>query len=192
MRAWALLVIGATGLRTKIDAWCDQVNSKLADSSVFLFVGRKRRAAGRTPPFGNTLSNRQRGTKLAAQSVRQGGVKVYSYVIVTDDGGAPNFERPFTTLAICKPKIRLKAEPGDLVLSFTGAPLLPEPHAVRWAGVVKECPTFAQYWKDKRFANKKPGAAKTKPDNIYCPQGSRLVQIPNEKHGLRNVRTDLS
>jgi Nucleotide modification associated domain 2 len=119
-------------------------------------------------------------------------MKVYSYVIVVDDGGAPNFERPFATLAICKPKIRLKAEPGDLVLSFTGRSLWSEPDAVRWAGVVEERLTFGDYWNDKRFANKKPGAAKTKPDNIYYPEGQKMLKIENEKHGPKNARTDLS
>jgi hypothetical protein len=119
-------------------------------------------------------------------------MKVYSYVIVVDDGGAPNFEGPFTTLAICKPKIRLKAEPGDLVLAFTGRSLCSEPDAVRWAGVVAERLAFEDYWNDARFANKKPGAAKTKPDNIYYPQGLKMLQIENEKHGPKNARTDLS
>jgi hypothetical protein len=119
-------------------------------------------------------------------------MKVYSYVIVVDDGGAPNFERPYTTLAICKPKIRLKAEPGDLVLAFTGRSLWSKPDAVRWAGVVKEQLTFEDYWNDPRFANKKPGVAKTKPDNIYYPQCLKLLQVENEKHGPKNVATDLS
>jgi hypothetical protein len=117
-------------------------------------------------------------------------MKVYSYVIVVDDGGAPNFEAPFTTLAICKPKIRHHAEPGDLVIAFTGRTLGPEPHAVRWAGVVAERLTFAEYWRDVRFAGKKPGAA-IMPDNIYSPRGAFLDQIKNEKHDQGNIATDL-
>jgi Nucleotide modification associated domain 2 len=59
-------------------------------------------------------------------------------------------------------------------------------------GLVSERLTFEEYWKGPRFAKKKPGAAKTKPDNIYYPQGLKLVQIENEKHGPKSVRTDLS
>ena len=57
--------------------------------------------------------------------------------------------------------------------------------------MVAERLTFAQYWHDPRFANKKPGAAATMPDNIYSPQGSELIQVKNEKHGPTNVITDL-
>ena len=118
-------------------------------------------------------------------------MQVWSYVIVVDDGGAPNFERPATTLAICKPSIRRKAKVGDLVIAFTGQSLCWEPHAVRWAGIVAESLPFKDYWDDPRFQNKKPNVARTKPDNIYYPKGSELLQIKNEKHGPKNVTTDL-
>jgi hypothetical protein len=61
---------------------------------------------------------------------------VWTYVITYDEGGAPNFEPPATTLTVCKPRIRRAAERGDVVLAFNGARLNPaEPHSVRWAGV---------------------------------------------------------
>ena len=65
-------------------------------------------------------------------------MKIYSYVMTCDDGSAPNFEAPNATLAICKPKVRLLAQPGDMVMAFTGKALSPEPHAVCWAGEVTE------------------------------------------------------
>jgi Nucleotide modification associated domain 2 len=105
-------------------------------------------------------------------------VRVFSYVMVVDDGGAPNFEAPFTTLAVCKPRIRLSAQPGDLVIGFSGQPLSSEPNAVRWAGIVCERLPFADYWNDARFENKKPGIAGM-PDNFYQPVRSELVQVEN-------------
>lgn len=117
-------------------------------------------------------------------------MRVFSYVIVVDDGGAPNFEPPLATLALCKPKIRQNAQRGDLVVGFTGRKLGPEPHAVRWAGVVAERLTFAEYWRDRRFAKKKPRHA-VMPDNIYRPRGSTHVQVQNPKHGPDTTKTDL-
>ena len=118
-------------------------------------------------------------------------MRVFSYVMVVDDGGAPNFEVPFTTLACCKPRIRLNARPGDLVVGFTGQPLSLEPHAVRWAGIVREQLSFAEYWNDSRFQNKKPGIADM-PDNFYRPFGSELVQVENPKHAPGESERDLS
>jgi hypothetical protein len=117
-------------------------------------------------------------------------MRVYSYVIVSDNGGAPNFDGLNATLALCKPKIRIRAQPGELVLAFTGSSLGPEPHSVRWAGIVAECLTFSDYWNDERFACKKPGAARM-PDNIYRPSGSALIQVPNVKHGPESISRDL-
>jgi hypothetical protein len=62
-------------------------------------------------------------------------MRVWTYVIQVDGGGAPNFEAPSTTLTVCKPRIRKAARCGDLVLAFNGKTLNPtEPHSVRWAG----------------------------------------------------------
>lgn len=47
-------------------------------------------------------------------------MRVWTYAIATDVGGAPNFEGPAATLAICKPPIRRGAGIGDLVLAFNG------------------------------------------------------------------------
>ena len=117
-------------------------------------------------------------------------MRIYTYVIATDRGSAPNYDPPCTTLAICKPRIRHGAESGDLVLAFTGSNLSPEPHSVCWAGIVTEKMSFSEYWTDKRFATKKPGASAT-PDNIYKPTPHGLQQVPNSSHGPDHVPTDL-
>jgi hypothetical protein len=117
---------------------------------------------------------------------------LYCYVIATDAGSAPNYDPPFTTLAICKPKIRTSAQLGDAVLAFTGADESREPHAVRWAGVVREKLSFADYWNDLRFVGKKPVKCE-RPDNIYQPQpgGPGFLQIPNRVHQLDAMTKDV-
>ena len=117
-------------------------------------------------------------------------MNVFTYVIATDRGSAPNYDPPMATLAICKPKIRLAAHVGDLVVAFTGSKLSAEPHAVCWAGIVSEKLTFAEYWDDERFATKKPGRSET-PDNIYRSRGGRIEQEPNSSHTLRHADRDI-
>lgn len=118
-------------------------------------------------------------------------MRVFTYVIAYDEGAAPNYDSPMTTLAICKPRIRRKAEPGDLVIAFSSARLSPEPHGIRWAGVVTEKLSFAEYWNDPRFAGKKPGRT-SNPDNIYRPYDGGLLWVENAVHGPEAAATDLS
>jgi hypothetical protein len=49
-------------------------------------------------------------------------MRVHTYVIATDAGSAPNYDPPFVTLAVCKPRIRRKADIGELVLAFAVRP----------------------------------------------------------------------
>jgi hypothetical protein len=119
-------------------------------------------------------------------------VRIYTYVIATDAGSAPNYDPPFVTLTVCKPRIRKQATVGDCVLAFAGASVNPsDPHAVVWAGVVTEVILLADYWDDPRFANKKPGRT-PRPDNLYRQSRGRLVQVPNPIHGPESTPTDIS
>ena len=68
---------------------------------------------------------------MGCRSLERAFVRAFTYVIVFDAGSAPNYDPPMTTLAICKPRIRLTADVGDLVLAFTGSRLGPEAHGVR-------------------------------------------------------------
>jgi len=86
--------------------------------------------------------------------------RTYTYVIVSDGGGAPCYEKGLLTLALCKPAIRRTARLGDLVLAYNSKKL-GDSNRVPWAGVVKEKLSFADYWNDKRF--------KGRGDNIYRP-----------------------
>ena len=123
-------------------------------------------------------------------------MKVWTYVITNDNGGAPNFELPSTTLTVCKPRIRKQAGRGDLVLAFNGKTLNPEPNSVRWAGVVSEVIALWDYWEDPRFEGKKPGRLRGPgelPDNIYRPTTTGgLERVENKTHTLANMERDVS
>ena len=118
-------------------------------------------------------------------------MKLWRYVIRNNDGSAPNYDPPLTTLAICKPRIRKGAQPGDLVLAFAGREIAPDSHRVVWAGIVREKLRFEEYWADARFQSKKPDAS-DKPDNIYEPRPEGLAQARNPIHGDANVARDCS
>lgn len=117
-------------------------------------------------------------------------MRIFTYVIATDAGSAPNYGPPCLTLAICKPMIRRTAEPGDAVLAFNGSSLGANPNGVRWAGVISEALSFTEYWRDARFAGKRPDAS-SRPDNIYAPDGLDFRQVPNPVHGPGSKARDL-
>lgn len=123
--------------------------------------------------------------------------RLWRYVIRHDVGAAPNYAAPFTTLAICKPKIRVGAQLGDVVMAFASSQLPARDgrhwgrHDVVWAGIVSEKLEFAEYWEDPRFGSKKPGAGEDRPDNIYEPFGYGLQQVPNPSHDAGSQITDL-
>lgn len=118
-------------------------------------------------------------------------MRVWSYVITTDRGSAPNFEAPAITLTVCRPRIRRSARLGDLVMAFNGRRLSQDPHSIRWAGVVTEVVPLDRYWEDARFRGKRPDRSAV-PDNIYRLNGDTWHQVPNTTHDEGNLATDLS
>lgn len=97
-------------------------------------------------------------------------MKLYSYVVRWDHGFAPNpFHGP-CTLATCKPGIRKGADIDDWVLG-TGSASRGYAGRVIFLMRVTEDTTFDRYWRDPRFAAKKPvlnGSYKIRfGDNIY-------------------------
>ena len=77
---------------------------------------RLRRAHRRARLAGKSLRRREHGSRA---------MRIHTYVIATDAGSAPNYDPPFTTLAVCKPRIRRKANVGELVLAFAGKSVNP-------------------------------------------------------------------
>lgn len=96
--------------------------------------------------------------------------RLYSYVVVTDTGFAPNPYHGFLTLACCKPQIRKTAQVGDWIVGIGSKPKGREGRAV-YAMQVSEILCFEKYWNDPRFASKRPrmdaGHVEAVGDNAY-------------------------
>jgi hypothetical protein len=114
-------------------------------------------------------------------------VRVFSYIVAVDSGFAPNPFHGILTLACCKPKIRLHARTGDIIVGLTGAS---HGHRVVYVARLDDKLTFPQYWADPRFRRKRPNMASTRRakrrgDNIYEHLGGdRYHQLPSEhSHG---------
>ena len=98
-------------------------------------------------------------------------MKLYSYVVTYDTGFAPN---PFwgrCTLADCKPAIRRTAKIGDWVVGLSPKS---DGNRIVYAMQIDCILSFADYYRDTRFALKIPDYSKGKVvhrcgDNIYRP-----------------------
>jgi hypothetical protein len=98
-------------------------------------------------------------------------MKLFSYVVVHDSGFAPNPFWGYCTLADCKPTIRRTARAGDWI---AGLSTKAQGNKLIYAMRVDEILTYAQYFADPRFTDKKPdyrsGTVVHKcGDNIYEP-----------------------
>lgn len=93
---------------------------------------------------------------------------LYSYIVATDAGFAPNPFHEYLTLACCKPGIRKTAQKGDYVVGLGPSR---SGNRVVYAMRVTDTLDFDCYWHDRRFCNKRPevaaGGEKAVGDNIY-------------------------
>jgi hypothetical protein len=108
---------------------------------------------------------------------------LYSYVVAFDSGFAPNPFHGVCTLATCKPPIRKSAQVGDWIVGTGSANKKTRRggHLVH-AMKVSETISTESYWKDDRFADKKPnlycGWERASGDNIYEPlEGNEWRQL---------------
>lgn len=121
---------------------------------------------------------------------------LYSYVLVTDSGLAPNPYHGYCTLAVCKPKIRAKAQVGDIVIGTASAARhVQRGNEMIYAMCVSEVLSTAQYWSDPRFNAKKPNKSSSihlVGDNIYEPlDNGEWKQMPS-LHCADDIERDLS
>jgi hypothetical protein len=128
-------------------------------------------------------------------------VKLWCYVVAQDHGFAPNPFHGVCTLATCKPMIREHADLGDWVLGMGSKEIGCEGRVVYIMRVTDES-TFDDYWRDPRFAAKKPivsGSFMQRfGDNIYHRQapGTPWIQADSRHSragGVTNhdfLRTD--
>lgn len=131
-------------------------------------------------------------------------VAVHTYRVEHDVGLAPNPFGGFCTLAVCKPRIRRAARPGDLIVGMSSAAVRRPTNARAPVYVmrVKERLHFDEYWADPRFARKRPnplsGLVGQAGDNIYHHDGTGWYQAlswhsrPNGEPGSANLQTDTS
>jgi len=80
---------------------------------------------------------------------------VYMYVVARDFGFAPNPFHGYCTLATCKPKIRKKAQIGDVVIGMGGARLGATGRII-FAMRVTSTVDFTRYWRSLEYSDKKP------------------------------------
>lgn len=105
---------------------------------------------------------------------------LFSYVLDSDTGYAPNITGGYCTLACCKPKVRGTAREGDWVIGT-----LPKRFGVdRLAYVmrVNEALSFDGYFNDSRFENKKPDDGHPHGDNMYYRLDGGFTQLGSSHH----------
>jgi len=124
--------------------------------------------------------------------------RLFTYILKHDSGFAPNPFWGHCTLACCKPAIRRTAAVGDVTPKHRGNRI------AYFMEIAEILPSFADYWRDPRFAPKKPvwegpERMERQGDNCYEPDGSgEYRQLPSEHskrdgtESIRAKRRDLS
>src|SRR5688500_333417 len=121
-------------------------------------------------------------------------MKLYSYIIVSDSGFAPNPYWGYCTLATCKPQIRRCAKAGDWIIA-TGSKRGIGIGKLVYAMRVDDVLTFDKYYSDSRFNMKKPtavGDIERCGDNIYFKKDGEWKQRRNFHHVEKHKAKDLS
>ena len=115
-------------------------------------------------------------------------MSIFSHIINTDSGFAPNPFQGVCTLACCKPKIRKSAMPGDWVVGLTSKAL---GHRLVYAMRVERSMPFKDYW--YTYPAKRPDFSSVEGsvgDNIYEPRKGGYKQC-RSVHSLRSEKTGL-
>ena len=111
-------------------------------------------------------------------------VRLFVYVVVSDTGFAPNPFFGYCTLATCKPRIRRAAAVGDWIAGI-GSVQRGRAGKLVYAMRVSEALSLDEYWRDPRFADKRPDLAGCPEqrcgDNVYHrdPRTDCWVQEPS-------------
>jgi len=115
---------------------------------------------------------------------------LFSYIVPTDSGFAPNPYGGSCTLACCKPKIRQYANVGDWIIGTT---LAPEKGKLVYAMRIDRGLTFDLYWQFPEYECKKPNKDNGCGDNIYkVGADGELVQVKNLSHSEKHIKADIS
>ena len=108
---------------------------------------------------------------------------IYFYKLTADTGGAPCVQDGRLSLAICKPRIRSKAEQGDLIFGFAANSLHRDNRLIYIAQIEKNVRN-GDYYRKRRFANRS--------DCVYESRGSRFAWRRGAlHHGPKDLVHDL-
>lgn len=124
-------------------------------------------------------------------SLIKGNTALYSYVLASDTGFAPNVKGGYCTLACCKPRIRSKSytSVGDWVIGTNTKEY--NRRELMYAMRVSETLTFDEFYHNERFECKRP---ENDPlgDNIYFRDDSgEFVHDPkSDRHTSNNKKAD--
>jgi len=120
---------------------------------------------------------------------------IFSYVVTHDAGFAPNPFGGLLTLATCKPRIRLHACKGDLIVG-TGSTSTVGNDKLVYAARVSEVDSLEDYGSQQEYAIKRPSARgqrwRKHGDNIYVKVNGEWTQRRNLHHSKREMIRDLS
>jgi hypothetical protein len=117
----------------------------------------------------------------------ENGNRLFSYVLRSDTGFAPNVTGGYCTLACCKPKIRSTADMGDWVIGTLPTHL--GKTRLAYAMRVNEALSFNDYFEDERFQIKKPNQDPNG-DSIYYKKKGRFMQLKNNDHTMKDLKHD--
>lgn len=112
---------------------------------------------------------------------------LFSYVLASDTGFAPNVIDGYCTLACCKPRIRSAARDGDWVMGTPPKSL--GKNKLGYIMRINDCLSFDEYFNDTRFKNKKP-SVNPNADNIYYKKDGGFVQVKNKHHKEKQLNHD--
>jgi hypothetical protein len=107
--------------------------------------------------------------------------RIYFYKLTADNGGAPCVQDRLLSLAICKPKIRMNAQLGNLVFGFAANSLHSDNRLIYIARISEKVCDGA-YYRDAKFANRadciyrwRDGRFETREDAKYHAEEGNLT-----------------
>ena len=113
-----------------------------------------RRAIGHWVDGSQAVRSLQLWLNDGPASLVRSGTRLFTYVVDTDSGFAPNPEGNYCSLATCKPKIRKTALPGSG--SSGTCPTRLGANKLVFLMRVEEAMSFGDYYADRRFEYKRP------------------------------------
>jgi Nucleotide modification associated domain 2 len=118
---------------------------------------------------------------------------IYFYKLTVDNGGAPCVERGLLSLAICKPKIRVTARPGDLIFGFAGKSLRPDnpgagyplgDNPLIYIARVTDKKCNGDYYRGLKFTSRRDCIYRWESGHFEWRQGAAYHSAENLEHDL--------